>query len=174
MEKLDSKTGRFTHISLSKATETPSENLLTKDFVTSMYEDRKGVLWAGTNLGSLNRLDSTTQTFITVYREKNETSIWDIYEDSKNNFWISSLFGGLVLFDRTNGNTKRFTEKEGLLYDAFDKITGDKNGFLWMASERGSSRMDNKNVKFSNFTTKKGLPQGSIQYAHFVTKSGEL
>ncbi len=175
VEKLDSKTGRFIHISLSNSNETSAENFLTKDFVTSMYIDRKGVLWAGTNLGSLNRLDSTTQTFITVYNQKTETaSIWDIYEDSKNNFWLTSLFGGLVLFDRTNGNTKRFTEKEGMLYSGGGKITEDKNGYLWIVSERGLSRMDTKNFTFSNFTAKQGLPEGIINSSPFLTNSSEL
>ncbi|MEO7210388.1 MAG: two-component regulator propeller domain-containing protein [Chitinophagaceae bacterium] len=174
MEKLDSKTGKFMQISLSKKTETSSENFLKQDYVTSMYEDRKGVLWVGTNLGSLNRLDNTSQTFIPVYKEKNENRIWDIYEDSKNNFWLTTVSGGLVLFDRTNGNIKRFAEKDGLQYDAFNKITEDKNGFLWIASERGLSRMDTKNFTFSNFTTKQGLPEGIINSTPFLTNSGEL
>ena len=174
MEKLDSKTGKFIHIPLSKKTETSSENFLKQDYVTSMYEDRKGVLWVGTNLGSLNRLDNTSQTFIPVYKEKNENRIWDIYEDSKNNFWLTTVSGGLILFDRTTGNIKRFTEKDGLQYDAFNKITEDKNGFLWIASERGLSRMDTKNFTFSNFTTKQGLPEGIINSTPFLTNSGEL
>lgn len=69
--------------------------------VVSLYEDRSGVLWIGTNIGGLNRFDRKTNAFTSYKHDPlNPTSlganyVTDIYEDRFGSLWIGTYGGGL-------------------------------------------------------------------------------
>ena len=58
LNRFDPRNGEFTHFRF----DAEDNSSLSNDFVWTIYEDRKGRLWVGTN-GGLNLFDRSTQTF---------------------------------------------------------------------------------------------------------------
>ncbi|MCP9753992.1 GHKL domain-containing protein [Lacihabitans sp. CCS-44] len=118
LDLLDKNTGRFTHFSNNNHDPEGSSN----PQVFKIYEDRKGILWIcgrssakdHISPSALNLFDPTTKK-ITPYfwdsRKANNgipgTFITDIYEDSKNKFWIVTD-AGLYAMDRNTGKCTQY------------------------------------------------------------------
>jgi signal transduction histidine kinase/ligand-binding sensor domain-containing protein/CheY-like chemotaxis protein len=76
---------------------------IVSNCVYRLYEDRSGILWLATDKG-LCKYNKETDDF-TTYRVNrkdhyNYNRMYSILEDSKNNFWIGTIGGGLAKFDR--------------------------------------------------------------------------
>jgi len=129
-----------------------AKNKLDDATVHSMLFDKEGILWIGTNLGGLNRLDTKTGKFTSFLELKSGLNcVINIFEDSQNRFWAGTYLSGLFLIDRKTGGKKRYSEKEGLLFNAVIGISEDKAGNIWLASARGLSRLNPENNSFTNF-----------------------
>ena len=63
------------------------------------------------------------------------TTITNIFEDSKGHLWAGTHASGLFLFDRKTNTFKKFTEKDGLLYNGVLAINEDNANNLWITSE---------------------------------------
>ena len=67
----------------------------------SVYEDRAGDLWVGTNGGGLNKFDRNTGRFVRYQhdpedpRSLNHDMVRSIYEDQTGVLWIGTMGGGL-------------------------------------------------------------------------------
>ena len=57
-----------------------------------------------------------------------EYNIRCITEDDNNNLWIGTVEGGLLLFDRKTGTTKKYTTQNGLSSNTVLRLLEDKNG----------------------------------------------
>jgi signal transduction histidine kinase len=122
--------------------------------VQNLYFDSDSILWIGTNLGGLNRLDTKTSRFTSYIDAKSGfRCVISIFEDSHKRLWAGTYLGGLYLVDKTNGSFKRYGIEDGLLYSSVSSITEDKAGKIWAVSTRGLSRLDLTTNRFTNFTT---------------------
>ena len=81
---------------------------LSSDLVLSLFEDRQGVLWVGTQAGGLNRLDPISGRF-TSWRNNpadphslSHNNVIAIHEDRAGFLWIGTL-DGLNRFDPRTG-----------------------------------------------------------------------
>ena len=139
---------------------TPNNNALDDATVFSIYEDKQGTLWVGTLIGGLNRFNRESGTF-TSYQNQlpGFVTISNIFEDSKSRLWISTGVGGLFLFDRKTNTAKKFTEKDGLLYDGAFGINEDNTNNLWITSARGISILNIQTKKISRLAVINGLPE---------------
>ena len=127
--------------------------------VLSIYEDKQGVLWVGTNLGGLNRYNKKDGTFTSFYDiSKGLNCVIQIHEDKSGRFWVGTYLSGLFLFDRKTGQSKQFTEKDGLLDDAIAGLQEDVAGNLWIACQRGLTRLDPVNNTYTCYTPNNALP----------------
>ncbi len=132
---------------------------LDDSYVVSIYEDRQGVLWVGTNIGGLNRFNQKDGTFTSFFdMTKGLHSVIQIYEDRAGRFWVGTYLSGLFLFDRTTGQSKQFTTKDGLLDDDIESLREDPNGSLWITCQRGFTRFDPANNTYVHYTTNNALP----------------
>ena len=61
------------------------------------------------------------------------------HEDADGYLWVGTYDGGL--YRLANGRLTRFTRKEGLHDNGVFQILEDANGFFWMGSNRGISRV---------------------------------
>ena len=155
---------------------TPNNGALDDAVVFCIYEDRQGTLWVGTNNGGLNRFDPASGTF-TSYQNQlpGFMTISSIFEDSRGQFWVGTHVGGLFLFDRKTNTAKRFTEKDGLLYDGTLAMNEDQSGRLWITSARGISILDIQTHKIARFTLGNGLaadPENNLNL--FKTSRGRF
>jgi signal transduction histidine kinase/ligand-binding sensor domain-containing protein len=130
--------------------------------VNTMYEDKQGVLWVGTNYGGLNRFNRNSDSFESfLYAgDKRVVCITAMYEDQKGRFWVGSYLDGLYEFDRKTGRyILNFNEENGLLFNSVTSITADQSGTIWAFSLRGLSRIDPVTRSLKNFPLKMILPE---------------
>ncbi len=66
---------------------------------------------------------------------------------------------------------KHFSIENGLPSNRIYKIVQEKQGFIWIATDKGISKFNGKT--FKNFTTKQGLPTNDI-WDLFLTDSGKI
>lgn len=89
----------------------PSEkNGISKNTITSLFKDKTGIVWVGTNGGGINKFDPDRKQFKHIKNTSNPKSlsydkIRSIYEDSNGALWIGTEGGSLnMLPKQTNEN----------------------------------------------------------------------
>ncbi len=124
-------------------------NGMVSQFVRSMYQDKKGNYWFGTNGNGIIRYDGQTLETMTIERTNPGMRVMKIVEDKAGNVWFGTS-DGLIKY---NGEKfKTFSKNEGLPgHD--EEIWGlkiDKNGLIWVGSIGGVSLFDGE--KFIPFS----------------------
>lgn len=153
---------------------TQNHGALDDQTVISIYEDKNGTLWVGTNFGGLNRFNRQTGMF-TSYNNQlpGFECVISIHEDDKNRLWAGTYFGGVFSFDSKTNQAKKYSEKDGLLYDGATGIAEDNKENLWLATFRGISIFNPQTKQVRNLTTANGLPSENLRSA-FKTSSGQF
>jgi ligand-binding sensor domain-containing protein len=142
-----------TSVALSRfdrRTETFSTVLPTA--VTSVVEDRAGVLWVGSRGEGLYRFDRDGASPV-VYRhdEKDEASlsrdgIVSLLLDHDGRLWVATIDGGLNLFDPEKNGFARYrhdpTSPQSLANDHLWSLAEDAEGALWVGTNGGVSVLD--------------------------------
>ncbi len=127
------------------------ETTIASDKVSVVYEDRQKQIWVGTSEG-LERFNEQRQTFehVLIYNEKltnpEKTSVKEIYQDTKNNYWIGLYQQGLVKIS-PSGQTQLFKNETyndfSLSNNYVRVIFEDRIGNLWIGTEDGLNLYDN-------------------------------
>jgi ligand-binding sensor domain-containing protein len=157
-----------------------NENSISTSPISILMQDSFGKIWIGTEQQGLDMFDPTTNTF-THYKagaEKGElsgSSVFSLCEDSKKRLWVGTNGSGLNLLDR---QTKKFTtyrQRDGLPNDGIMGILEDKNGNLWISTNKGVSRFDPEKKTFKNYTESDGLQSDQFnRWAYAKLSTGEL
>ncbi|MEO7446260.1 MAG: two-component regulator propeller domain-containing protein, partial [Ferruginibacter sp.] len=152
----------------------PDNGVLDDAGVTTIYEDKSGTLWVGTNNGGLNKFNRQTGAF-TSYNNllPGFSRVTCIQEDTKNRLWVGTYFGGVFNFDPETHLAKEYSDKDGLLYDGANGIFEDNKENLWLATPRGISIFNPQTKQVRNLTTANGLPSENLITA-FKTGSGQF
>jgi PAS domain S-box-containing protein len=136
---------------------------LSNNQVFAIYEDKRGLLWIGTGNGGLNMFDRKTEKFYHYKPAQNRLNsishnfITAILEDQEGVLWIGTNGGGLNRFIRDSENFVSYTQKEGLPNDVIYDILCDKQGNLWISTNKGLSKFNPKTDQFINYTVWDGL-----------------
>lgn len=122
---------------------------LSQNFISDIYQDKYGFIWIGTKDG-LNRYDGYE---FKVYRHNpfDTTSlsgnfIHTIFEDSKGKLWIGSNSLDLFIpkddaFKRIDLNLQNSTA-DLTRSNKINSITEDMNGFIWLGTDDGLIRYE--------------------------------
>jgi len=140
---------------------TNSGDKLDDGTVNCIYEDRRGVIWIGTNAGGLNKFDRTTQKFKSYLFDgrRRINSVNNVFEDSKNRLWVGTFSQGLQQFDGKKGiYTTYVGEDHGLLNNAVYATCQDREGFFWVSTLAGISRVNPDNMSVKNYRLNDILP----------------
>nr|WP_243435775.1 response regulator [Acanthopleuribacter pedis] len=78
-------------------------------------------------------------------------TILTIIEGPDGRLWIGTLGGGLNVFDPETERFKRYTRKHGLVNEKVFGLAFDGDGDLWIATNRGLSRLNLQTEQFRNF-----------------------
>lgn len=164
--RIDSSQGstrHFVHDSLNPAS-------LSNSDVRTIYEDRQGTLWVGTDGGGLNRFDRKSQTF-THYRHQpgqvgslsNDTALYAILEDRKGSLWVGTYNG----LNRMDPRTGRFThyrhhpkDTTSLSHGSISSLVEDRSGDLWVGifqTGQGLNRLDHRTGRFEHFLSQESI-----------------
>jgi signal transduction histidine kinase/ligand-binding sensor domain-containing protein len=115
---------------------------LSERLVNTVFVDREGILWVGTDGGGLNVLKDGIFTSYTVKEGLPANNTWSLYEDRQKNLWIGTD-EGLVLFEQGKGIKRIYGRKDGLSHGIVWSITQDRQDALWIATINGLNKMVN-------------------------------
>jgi ligand-binding sensor domain-containing protein len=115
---------------------------LSNDIVRALWEDRSHILWVGTNLGGLSKLDLNPAKFQHFKhnpadpKSLSDNNVNAFCIDHRGTLWVGTnealnkydpAGGGFV---RYNFNRSRNSQNQGYIFD----ILEDRLGFLWVAT----------------------------------------
>ncbi len=140
----------------------PSDKYSISDnFIWTIYEDKSGTIWVGTNSGGLCKFDRETDKFINYRHNQNNSNslsnnnVRAIYEDKEETLWIGTEGGGLNEFDKKNNKFICFKNKPGdinsLSNNVVLSIYEDREGALWIGGDGGINKFDRKLKQFVSY-----------------------
>lgn len=153
---------------------------LSSNYISTIFEDKSGVLWIGTYHDGLNRFDSLKDEFVLYKNNLKDTDtisndqIKDIIEDEYENLWIGTS-NGLNKYDKKTDSFKVFSEQNQLKSNFISGLL-EYNGDIWISSNDGISKFNIEREKvIKNYSAIDGL-QGNYFNTGAVYKSsdGEL
>jgi len=160
---------------------TPKQTI-TSGACRVIFKDQQNRVWFATSSGELSLLSSSNKEIkITPYRynavllKNSKDYISSICQVGPDEFWMGSFGSGLIHFNLKSKKVKIYTKKDGLPNNVIYCVLRDRDGNLWMSTNKGLSRFDPKTSKFSNYTEKDGLMSNEFNLgAHLSSKTGEL
>jgi ligand-binding sensor domain-containing protein/signal transduction histidine kinase len=160
VDRLDRATNSFTHAAFRPAL--PAQPPASVGGAI-LYEDRGGVVWAGTAWG-LYRLDAVEFVFerVLVPHAAPDLAVSALLEDSAGQFWIGSS-DGLYRFDRAQNKAQRFAhnpaDARSLSANEVLALAEDRDGALWVGTAHdGLNRFERADETFSSYRNDPGNP----------------
>lgn len=158
------------NIKTKKITTYTSNNSSLDDKIRTLHIDSKGYLWIGSTNG-IRLINLNTMEVIDMdetlekYPVKNKY-IEAIYEDKYNNYWIGTLLDGkLIKIDTATNKIIDYTNKmkfKNKVSDSIRCITGDDKGNIWIGTNDGLWKLDDKNESFIKYDEDDGLSNSTI------------
>ena len=166
-----------------------AENGLFHDNILSVFEDKTGNMWFGTEGGGVicynppkNGRGSATFSHYTKEQGLLNNSIQCITEDKNGDLWFATHGLGVSCYNpddnRMGGPTfTNYGNNTGLAFGNAFSIYADKSGNLWIGFWGGLVRMDpakgGMRLGFTHFTDKDGLSGDAVLSIH-EDKNGHL
>ncbi len=145
---------------------------LADNNINTLYEDRNKILWIGTNNQGICLYNKLRNNFINIKNNPdNNNSLSDnhintIYQDSNGIIWVGTNNGlnKLELVDNKGLQIKNGRIVSKITYTRYlhnprkqntissniiNKISGDKEGNLWIATNKGLNKLNIKTNRFS-------------------------
>ena len=132
------------HLTGSYTNSLEDAHSLNKDVLRTLYADRNGLIWVGTNGGGVNRFDPEKMAFRHFKKNLRNGSIGydkirSIFEDSKGNVWIGTEGGGLDFLSaqQDQGDYHQFQHIDGPSYVfAIEEVSLGKEQFLFIGGQQ--------------------------------------
>lgn len=127
--------------------------------VSALYQDRAGLMWAGTREG-LWQGDGHGWKLLTTSDGLSSDDVRAVMDDADGNIWIGTADGGLDRF--RDGKIVSFHKSNGLPSEHISSLYMDEQGVLWVGTSGGLGRY--QGGKWTAYTTTNGLASDSVQY----------
>lgn len=140
-----------------------SEILLSRGRIFKITGDSHGRLWIGAYDQGLLCYDPASGELIHFLHQPHDSnslssnSVITVYVDSRNLVWVGTNGGGLNCLDPATLTFTRYNESHGLPSSVIYAILEDDDGFIWISSNRGLSRLDPATRHIRNFDNTDGL-----------------
>jgi diguanylate cyclase (GGDEF)-like protein len=142
---------------------------LSSDRVVTIFQDRGGVLWIGTQGGGLSKWTSRSGLFTTYSEEPDNPDslsvnlVTSLTEEVDGSIWVGTYGGGLNHRDPTTGHFRHYrndpSDQDSLADDRVMSLLVDSAGVLWAGTyEGGLHRLDRSSGRFERFTHQPGDP----------------
>ena len=123
-----------------------------------IMRDSAGNLWWGAE-NVLSRFDGKSTKHYHL-----EHGIYELFEDSKGQFWIGTDSGGIFRYDSVRSfeeqKPQNLTVRDGLISNWAVRIREDTQGNIWIGSSGGACSYDG--MEITKFTTNDGLGSNLI------------
>jgi signal transduction histidine kinase/ligand-binding sensor domain-containing protein len=147
-------------VGVFRADQESLEPLLTGVAPRSIFADRDGNLWIGTNGDGLIRFrDKYVHMFTTANGLPNNVPM-TVIERHDGTIWAGNNCGGLSRFDQ--GHFVTYSEKDGLLNSCVWALAEDANEDLWVGTWGGGA-FRFKDGRFEQYAQAQGLPSNIVR-----------
>ncbi len=121
------------------------------------YSDSTGILWAGLSFSHLLRYDTKTAEYELIKVSEEPCNIEDICPGDNNDLWIALLGGGVCNYNLLTKERKYYTTSTGLSNNTTYSLLKDNEGYIWVSTNHGISRIDPKTDLIRSFNQNDGL-----------------
>jgi len=119
-------------------------NSLGGAFVYSLFKDRSGAIWVGSDQ-SFDRFEPGTESFTHFHIDRHDPIVNHISQDSAGVLWLATETG-LYRFDPTSGRVSRFghdpNDPFSLSSDGIQSTGEDRSRKFWVVSDAGLDAFD--------------------------------
>jgi signal transduction histidine kinase/ligand-binding sensor domain-containing protein len=140
LHSLNPDTGEFTFYDVS---------VVNDIHIWSLLVDSHNRIWVGTSSGYWQAFVKKNQSLQRLVRKQESHAIFDIKEDTKGRIWIATEGGGLLCLNQRLEPVTGFTQQDGLPSNGIQAIEFDKQGNVWISTNRGLARIqpDSRSVR---------------------------
>jgi ligand-binding sensor domain-containing protein/signal transduction histidine kinase len=182
----DRQTGGFT---LRFQHDETNPDSLDSNAILSVYQDRGGVLWVGTENAGLNVLSFQQEQFVTYRHRPGDPEsisagrVKGIYQEADGSLWLGFFPLALDKLNRKTGQITHYASRPGdenALGKGtnIDAIYRDAAGYLWVGGGgNGVNRFDERTGRFSHYRHIPNDPHSLISnnvYAIYGDRSGNI
>ena len=155
------------------------------DFVHSLYQDSKGVIWVGTYGNGIRLIaeDGTELGHYTISAAEGSITsrfITSFHEDSQHRMWITTEGGGVCYTDPDFNLGKLYfhclTTVDGLPSNVTCAIGEDNDGMIWLSTTNGITILSEENRKVTGLLNASNELTG-YQFSYgavYTTRNGVL
>lgn len=128
--------------------------------IYTIYEDRQGIVWVGTDWAGLNRFELQEEKFKHIYAEKSienhlvNNIVYSLLLDGKDDLWIGTE-EGLNVYDLKKKHFRLYQSNPdnpySLSHNHIRALEMDGNGNIWIGTEQGLNRYDRKRNRFIRY-----------------------
>jgi PAS domain S-box-containing protein len=154
--------------------------------VLSIYEDRSGILWIGTDYGGMNKFDRKKLKFLHYKKEPNNSnslsnntiySITETIDRGKKILWIGTQMGGLNKFERAENKYTHYQSdphnpQNSLSDNNIRAIIEDQSGALWIGTNRGLNQFDRIKETITHYIFDPNTPNRNDVFSIYEDRSG--
>ncbi len=174
LDEFDPRSKRFKHY--------PELNgSLSVGLVTCLVQDRRGMLWLGTNEAGLVRFDPATRRYEAYKNQPGNSAALSgnrvnaLLVDAGGTLWVGTQLG----LDRFDGATQQFhayTERDALPSNAVEGILEDRQRNLWVGTDNGLAKFIPSTNSVRAYYASDGLAGSEFNYwgAPFQDTHGEM
>lgn len=140
-----------------------------------LVNDNNKTIWGGLSSSKLTEYDIITGKAINHIVMPGPYNIEDIFPDTDGNLWIAFLGGGVCRYNPDNGNSIFYTTANGLSNNTTYSILKDRNGYVWVSTDNGISRINPETGIIRKFGKADGLSISEFNSgASFISPEGEF
>ncbi len=132
----------------------------TSERVNTIYCDREGTVWAGTDGEGVYKLANETFVHFGEQHGLSANPITAVVKDLEGKYYFTTYGGGIDVFD--GEEFTNISTKDGLVNTYISCATLDKQGNIWYGT-RGSGLLKFDGEKYTQFNTGDGLIYNTIR-----------
>lgn len=152
---------------------------IADNMVYTLYLDRKGGLWAGTNRG-LSRIDTADGSVRNWAHDPARAdslatnTVRQVLEDSQGRIWVATNGGGLDQYDPARDAFLHHDTRNGFPHMTINSLMEGPGCVLWMGTTSGLCAFDPGNGFMVTYTDEDGLQDLEFSQAAARTSTGAM